>query len=384
MRRLLPAVFGSLAFGLTMAAYAAQADEPSAALRVVSEGPGALYRADPTVQFVVHSQRAGRDFLVQVTPAGHRPWLPGQKAPVAYVLDGGFGILAPTAHFLGASNAMLPAYIVTVSYPAGQRGSRDWDMLFGGATRPEGTPANGGGGQAFMAFLIEELRPFIEAKYPVDPANSVLVGHSLSGIFTANVLARKPEAFAGYLIASPSVWADAGIVARLARATALETPRRVFVAYGEDEAAHMVEGGEQVARAVARNRTAFASRAHVFPDADHLSFYPELAARGLGYLLPRKRPISYPIPTPVSAEVLRRYEGTYVLSDGRKMDVSLKGDRLTTTMAHPVELSALPSPGRFFVNGVDAQFTFEGPRDGPPNVLRIDYNGDLAVARRAP
>jgi predicted alpha/beta superfamily hydrolase len=381
MRKIISAVAGSLVFG--MASCPAQAEGP-APLRVISEGPGALYRADPTVQFVVHSQRAGRDFLVQVTPAGHKPWLPGQKAPVVYVLDGGFGIMAPSAHFLGASNAMLPAYIVTVSYPAGQRGSRERDLLFANATRLEGTTAIGGGAEAFMAFLIDELRPFIEGKYPVDPGNSVLVGHSLSGIFTANVLARRPEAFAGYLIGSPSVWAEPGIVDRLARLPALATPRRVYVAYGEDEAPHMVDGGGRVARAVARNRAAFTSRVHVFEGADHLSFYPELTVRGLGYLLPRKRPISYPIPTPVAPDVLRRYEGTYVLSDGRKMDVAVKDGRLMTAMAYPVELSAFPAPGRFFVNGVDAQFAFEGPKDGPPDVLRIDYNGDLAVARRAP
>jgi predicted alpha/beta superfamily hydrolase len=374
----------ALAVALTMAAGSAQADDGPATLRVVSEGPGGLYRADPTVQFVVHSERAGRDFLVQVTPPGHKPWLPGQKAPVVYVLDGGYGIFAPAAFFLGASNAMLPAYIVTLSYPTGQRGTRERDMLFANAVRPEGTTATGGGAEAHMAFLIEELKPFIEAKYPVDPANSVLVGHSLSAIFTANVLARKPEAFAAYLIASPSVWAEPGIVDRLARLPAPSSPRRVFVAYGGDEAPHMVQGGGQVARAVARNRTAFTSQAKVFPHADHLSFYPELVSNGLGYLVPRKRPISYPIPTPVAADALRRYEGTYVLSDGRKMEVALKGDRLMTAMAYPVELSAFPQPGRFFVNGVDAQFTFDGPKDGPATLLRIDYNGDLAVARRTP
>jgi len=104
----------------------------------------------------------------------------------------------------------------------------------------------------------------------------------------------------------------------------------------------------------------------------------------MGYLLPRRRPISYPIPAQVTPEGLRRYEGTYVLSDGRRMDVSLKDGRLMTAMAFPVELSAFEAPGRFFVNGIDAQFAFEGPKDAPTSVMRIDYNGDIAVARRAP
>jgi predicted alpha/beta superfamily hydrolase len=176
---------------------------------------------------------------------------------------------------------MLPAYVVSVAYPAGQPASRERDMLFASAVRPDGSKANGGGGEAFMGFIVDELRPWVEAKYGVDRAKSVLVGHSLSAIFTANVLARRPDAFAGYLIASPSVWAEPDIADRLGEVRMAGPPRRVFVAYGEDEAPYMVSGGNEVARAVARNRAAFVGRREVFAGADHISFYPELAARGL-------------------------------------------------------------------------------------------------------
>lgn len=379
----------ALGLALSNGAAAAQDSAPSArdvegrtALRVVSEGPGALRRADPTVQFVVHSERAGGDFLVQVTPPVSKPWLPGQKAAVAYVLDGGYGIFGPSALLLGGSRAMAPAYIVTVAYAPGQRRSRERDMLFENATRPDGSVASGGGAEAFMAFLVEELRPYVEARYPVDPGRSILVGHSLSGTFTANVLARKPQAFAGYLIASPSVWADPAVVDRLARTPVLGSPRLVFVAYGEDEAPYMVRGGQQLASAVARNPAAFTSRAHVFAGADHISFYPELAAKGLGYLAPQTQPIQYPEMIAPPLDALRRYEGVYVLSDGRR--VVVKGDRLTTALASSVELSPLPSPGSFFVEGYNALLTFDGRSDEAPYLLRIVLNGDEAVARREP
>jgi pimeloyl-ACP methyl ester carboxylesterase len=277
---------------------------------------------------------------------------------------------------------MLPAYIVTIAYAPGQRGSREQDMLFSNATRPDGSVATGGGGEAFIAFLADELRPFIEGKYPVDPTRSVLVGHSLAGIFTANVLARRPDAFAGYLIASPSLWADPAVADRLVRAKPAGTPRRVFVAYGGAEAPHMVTGGRRLAGAVARNRAAFTSRSQVFPDADHVSYYPELVGRGLGYLLPQTHPVTYygTIRRPV--EALRRYEGVYVLSDGRRMEVAVKADRLTTTLASPVELLATPEPGRFSVEGYNAKLSFEGRRGEAPTRLRIILNGDEAVARR--
>lgn len=355
----------------------------TSSLQVLSEGRGTLHRADPTVQFVVRSKHAGRDFLVQITPPISKPWLPGQRAPVAYVLDGGYGIFAPAALLLGGSRATPPLYVVTIQYPAGQRGSRDWDMLFADAVRPGGSPAKGGGAANFLAFLLKELRPFVEARYPVDPVRSVLVGHSLSGVFTANVLARQPEAFAGYLIASPSVWADPDIDDRLSKAALTAAPRRVFIAYGAAEAPHMVRGGRRVARAVTLNRAAFASRTEVFANADHISFYPELVARGLGHLLPQKHPIDYPEELELPASILKRYEGQYVLSDGRRVEVSLKGERLVAGLAEEVELSALPAPGRFYVDGYNAELTFEGPTTGPADLLRIRLNGDEALARRA-
>lgn len=384
MRKLYAGLIGAVVVGLGAAAPAAHGQEPAASLRVVSQGPGTLYRADPTVQFVVHSPRAGRDFLVQVTPPAFGPWLPGQKAAVAYVLDGGYGIMGPAARLLGGSNAMLPVYVVSIAYPAGQPPSRERDMLFASAVRPDGSKATGGGGEAFMGFIVDELRPWVEARYPVDRARSVLVGHSLSAIFAANVLARRPGAFTGYLIASPSVWAEPDIARRLARVRVGGPARRVVVAYGQNEAPHMVVGGNEVARAVGRNRAAFVGRREVFAGADHISFYPELAAKGLGYLLPRKRPINYPIPTPVSADVLHRYAGTYELSDGRKLRMMVSAGRLATTLAFPVQLDGLPQPGRFFVNGVDAQFTFQGAAGRPADAVVIDYLGETAVARRAP
>jgi hypothetical protein len=62
----------------------------------------------------------------------------------------------------------------------------------------------------------------------------------------------------------------------------------------------------------------------------------------------------------------------------------LKDGGLVTTLAHPLELAALPTPGRFFVDGFDVVFSFEGPKDRPAETLRIDLYGDEAIARRAP
>ncbi|MDO3624597.1 alpha/beta hydrolase [Mucilaginibacter sp. BT774] len=64
-----------------------------------------------------------------------------------------------------------------------------------------------GGGDKFIAFIQEELFPYIEAKYPVS-SERILMGHSLGGLTTINILLHHPEMFTGYIASDPSMWWD--------------------------------------------------------------------------------------------------------------------------------------------------------------------------------
>lgn len=67
----------------------------------------------------------------------------------------------------------------------------------------------GGGADRFMAFIGDELIPYIDAHFPTTPYR-VLVGGSFGGLFTLHTLATRPEIFDAYLAISPSVWWDDG------------------------------------------------------------------------------------------------------------------------------------------------------------------------------
>src|SRR6185437_4614466 len=98
-----------------------------------------------------------------------------------------------------------------------------------GDRRQHRLPARRGGGAAFEAFLLEDLKPFIEAHYPADPRRSVLFGHSAGGLFAANVFADRPDAFYGYVIGSASAWADPSLFARLAAAAGKAHGQHVYL-----------------------------------------------------------------------------------------------------------------------------------------------------------
>ncbi len=61
----------------------------------------------------------------------------------------------------------------------------------------------------FIAFLQNELQPYIAKKYKTNPSKT-LIGESLGGLLASEILLEKPELFNKYIIISPSLWWDNG------------------------------------------------------------------------------------------------------------------------------------------------------------------------------
>ncbi|MFI4933502.1 MAG: alpha/beta hydrolase-fold protein [Caulobacterales bacterium] len=334
-------------------------------------------------QFVVHSAKVGRDFTIVVTPP-QTPALPGQKQPAIYALDSGYGIAGQIARLSGAAAGMSGAYVVSVGYGEGQTNDRNTDLTHH-PFPSEGGQTVGGGGPAFEAFLLEELRPQIEARYPADPNQAILFGHSLGGLFVANVLADNPQAFRAYIIGSPSVWADPTVVARVAAAAANGGGRRVYVSVGEKESAQMTDGAAQLTAALSKPGSTFVVKERVFAGENHLSYYPQLASLAFAYVLPPP-----PIPPErheiaVDAATLAHYVGVYRLTDGRTVTVTIKDGKLFAQLTGLPQIQLFAETAHaFFVKGVDAQMTFKDNGSAPSESAVVHLNGGDANAVRAP
>jgi len=59
----------------------------------------------------------------------------------------------------------------------------------------------------FIQFIETELKPYIEASYPVNKVD-MLIGQSLGGLLATEILYKKPDMFEHYFIVSPSLWYD--------------------------------------------------------------------------------------------------------------------------------------------------------------------------------
>jgi hypothetical protein len=61
----------------------------------------------------------------------------------------------------------------------------------------------------FIAFIENELQPFIEKKYKTT-ASKTIIGQSLGGLLATEILLKNPVLFSKYIIISPSLWWDNG------------------------------------------------------------------------------------------------------------------------------------------------------------------------------
>lgn len=261
-------------------------------------GPATLWYSE---QFVLHSRSVGRDFLIQVAlPADP---IPG-KTPALFLLDGNtsFGLAAPMLGLDSYGGAFEPAFVIGIGYPV--RTKAEWDRwrqidltpvplpAMAGKAVP---PGDSGGGTAFRHFLSDELRPLIEARYHTDPHRAILAGHSFGGLFAAHVLLTDPGAFDGYLIGSPSLWAEPDLLAK-ARTFIAPARTRVFLGVGADETLpygddfHMVGNTGTLAALLDRHAANIDLRLEIFPGEGHVSSIPVLLEHGFRFLFPPVAP----------------------------------------------------------------------------------------------
>src|SRR5262249_26560392 len=71
-----------------------------------------------------------------------------------------------------------------------------------------------GGAPVFAKFLRTELMPFLEQNFAIDTADATLAGGSFGGLCATYLLLSDPSLFRRYIICSPSLLYDDGVMFR--------------------------------------------------------------------------------------------------------------------------------------------------------------------------
>jgi uncharacterized protein len=191
----------------------------------------------------VESKATGASHRLRIIRPAAEP--SGAGYPVVYLLDGSwyFDLAVEIASIMMRSGDMPPAIIVGVGYSdalaARRLRVRDFTTPAPPSTYPPqfvAWKAEPGGAGRFMAFMKDEVKPLVASLGGTDASCEMLVGHSLSGLFAADVLLQDPGAYASYAIGDPSVWWNDSATlknfdASLTRLRGVARPVRVFLGW---------------------------------------------------------------------------------------------------------------------------------------------------------
>jgi len=187
-------------------------------------------------------------YLISIT----RPVSPSDRPHGIILTDGNsvVGTAAQLTYYLELGQLIPPAVTVTVGYPLDNptpaivARNRDltptawpeWDTSYGKVLHLPCPPS--GDCDRFRRFIIDELKPAVEAEFGVDPDEWTLGGHSLGGLFAVHSLLTAPSAFKRYFAVGSSFWWHKPLMSDLAEQFAKTAERRdvsVYIAAGELE-----------------------------------------------------------------------------------------------------------------------------------------------------
>ncbi|HEY2465496.1 MAG TPA: alpha/beta hydrolase-fold protein [Steroidobacteraceae bacterium] len=296
----------------------AQAQAPPPAPIVADQSRSRPIVMQSAEQWTMRS-KAGR--IYEISIARPSAAAPEHGYPVMYVLDPStaFATLVDTVR--NQEQMFGPVVVVGVGYASdAEEENRTLDLTppTDPANLPAGMPGGWGatgGNDAFLSFLIDELKPVIAKAMAVDPSRQALFGHSLGGLFVLHTLFRRSDAFDTYIAGSPSIWwgkrAILGEVAGFKAAQQhTKVHRRLLITVGQLEA---IASPEEIrlgavlkvsdpmklmheAKQVANSAELAASLASLsasgldvhrvaFPDETHNSVIPAYLARGARFAL---------------------------------------------------------------------------------------------------
>ncbi len=304
-RRLLNALLIALlvSFGLHGGPTQAQAQSTPK----MQSGEGRPYEIADSEVWDVPDPVSGRGYQVYVALPPSYAKQPQRRYPVLYVTDAdyAFPIIRQLARRLNVEGPRIEEFIlVGLSYGKGEDGGvsrqRDYTPTPNG---PSTAPANAVHGQAraYQAYLRDQVKPYITARYRTDPARALFLGHSYGALLGTQILFTEPGMFNGYVLGSPSLWYDKMHALKLEAGYAQQhrdLTANVFLYVGAYEALRKGDRRyNQTVDMVADNRAleaALQSRKYpglklksvVLNDEDHLTVAPRGFMQALRYLLP--------------------------------------------------------------------------------------------------
>ncbi|TGD77686.1 alpha/beta hydrolase [Hymenobacter wooponensis] len=152
-----------------------------------------------------------RKFYVHVPAGAAGQRAATQRYPVVYLFDADAQFAAATSmvQYLSTNyNAVCPQMIVVgLLHPDRRKDLTPTHVATDPPFWAAGASRTSGGGEPFIAFLEQELMPYIDRHYPTQP-RKLLIGHSLGGLAVMQIFVHHTRLFDSYICLDPSMWWD--------------------------------------------------------------------------------------------------------------------------------------------------------------------------------
>jgi predicted alpha/beta superfamily hydrolase len=229
--------------------------------------------------------------------------------PVLFSLDANvkFGMMSNVVNNLGLLTREIPEIIVVgIAYPIKDIADwaalrkrdttptrnptydKDWASYLNNATGRDDIVVQSGGADKFLAFIRDELIPFIETNYRVSSTDRALQGTSSGGLFTLYALFHHPEIFQRYFAGSPSInWNEAYMynLENDFAASHKDLPVRLFMCVGSLETDSYLNNFKKMGQVLhSRNYPNLELNTHIFEGETHGTAGPASICRGLRFL----------------------------------------------------------------------------------------------------
>lgn len=255
----------------------------------------------------IRAQALQRDYQLFVAlPDSYREG--AKRYPVVFVVDAdySFAVVRNIAQRLAKHAGMEEVIVVGLSYAKGDGGvySRRRDYT---PTTPRkhdyrsdmpGRQPAFGEATGYAKFISSEVVPLIASQYRANMGRKIFVGHSYGSLLGLQIMLTEPRTFEHYILGSPSLWYDAGVMFEREQAyasTHKDLPASVFFGIGglerlpagkkrsrsEEDADMVADLKEFNQKLTAHKFASLSTRLRVFDDEDHASVFPMVLTHGL-------------------------------------------------------------------------------------------------------
>lgn len=243
--------------------------------------------------------------------------------PVLYVLDGqwDFGFVQ-ALYGQQYYDGFVPGIVIVGITWGGKNPDYDKRRAFDLTPTDPGKSGQYGNAPNFLAFIKQELIPFIESKYRVRSDDRALVGSSFGGLFTLYAMFHETATFNRYVLTSPSLQWDNDILSTYNKEYAQRTKElraRVFMGIGGYENVSAFQAFADKLKG--QDYKGFELQTKVLDGYGHSGGKAEGYSRGLQsvYAKPDLK---------VDPKVLDQYVGEYEINPQVHISVERDGDRL--------------------------------------------------------